>query len=215
MPGVLPLEAYNSIDQEMTQMANKSFSGAFTGLAKVNRESGNAQRIAFTIALITTYLVLAAQYESFFTPTIILITVPVAALGAITMLSLRGNMPLDIFGQVGLIALIGLSAKNSILIVERADQLLDDGEGLILASLLAAKERLRPSIMTSIASLAGFFPLVVATGAGAVFRHSIGAVIFGGVLLSTILTLCVVPAFCVIIKQVEYKIFGDRFKVLD
>ena len=215
MPGVLPLEAYNSIDQEMTQMANKSFSGAFTGLAKVNRESGNAQRIAFTIALITTYLVLAAQYESFFTPTIILITVPVAALGAITMLSLRGNMPLDIFGQVGLIALIGLSAKNSILIVERADQLLDDGEGLILASLLAAKERLRPIIMTSIASLAGFFPLVVATGAGAVFRHSIGAVIFGGVLLSTILTLCVVPAFYIIIKQVEYKIFGDRFKVLD
>lgn len=215
MPGTLPLQAYDNIDQEMNRMGNKSFSGAFTGLAKLSRESGDSQKIAFIISLTTIYLVLAAQYESFFTPTIILITVPVAALGAIVMLSLRDSMPLDIFGQVGIIALIGLSAKNSILIVERADQLLDDGDDLVSASTLAAKERLRPIIMTSIASLAGFFSLVIATGAGAVFRHSIGAVIFGGVLLSTILTLCVVPAFYIIIKQLEYGVFGDRFKSLE
>ena len=214
-PGILPLKAYDDIDQEMTRMGNKSFSGAFTGLAKVSRESGDAEKIAFVIALVTIYLVLAAQYESFFTPTIILITVPVAALGAIAMLSLRNIMPLDIFGQIGMLALIGLAAKNSILIVERADQLLDDGENLVSASALAAKERLRPIIMTSISSLAGFFPLVIATGAGAVFRNSIGNVIFGGVLLSTILTLCVVPAFYVVVKQFEYKIFKDRFQSLE
>ena len=215
MPGTLPLEAYNSIDQEMNQLGNKSFGGAFTGLAKVSRESGDAQKIAFSIALVTIYLVLAAQYESFFTPMIILITVPIAALGAIGMLSLRNIMPLDIFGQFGITALIGLAAKNSILIVERADQLLDDGEDLMSASALAAKERLRPIIMTSIASLAGFFPLVIATGAGAVFRNSIGNVIFGGVLLSTILTLCVVPTFYIIVKQIEFRIFKDRFQSIE
>ena len=102
MPGTLPLQAYDNIDQEMNQMGNKSFSGAFTGLAKISRESGESQKIAFIISLTTIYLVLAAQYESFFTPTIILITVPVAALGAIAMLSLRDSMPLDIFGQVDL-----------------------------------------------------------------------------------------------------------------
>ena len=215
MPGTLPLSAYDDIDQEMNRMGNKSFSGAFTGLAKVSRESGDSQNIAIIVALATIYLVLAAQYESFFTPTIILITVPVAALGAIAMLSLRNTMPLDTFGQVGMLALIGLAAKNSILIVERADQLLSEGEIVMSASALAAKERLRPIIMTSIASLAGFFPLVIATGAGAVFRHSVGTVIFGGVLISTILTLIIVPAFYIVVKQIEYRIFGDRFKSLE
>ena len=131
------------------------------------------------------------------------------------MLSLRNTMPLDTFGQVGMLALIGLAAKNSILIVERADQLLSEGEIVMSASALAAKERLRPIIMTSIASLAGFFPLVIATGAGAVFRHSVGTVIFGGVLISTILTLIIVPAFYIVVKQIEYRIFGDRFKSLE
>ena len=100
---------------------------------------------------------------------------------------------------------------------KRADQLLGDGEIVMSASALAAKERLRPIIMTSIASLAGFFPLVIATGAGAgaVFRHSIGTVIFGGVLISTISTLIIVPAFYIVVKQIKYRISGDRFKSLE
>lgn len=141
------------------------------------------------------YLVLFAQHESYITPITITMTVPLAMLGALLFLALRG-ISLDVFGQVGLLTLIGLVAKNGILIVELAEQRLSRGK----SAAEAAYARLLPILMTAIASLAGFFPLVVANSAGAAFQRSIGTVVFGGVLMATLLSLIVVPAFYVAIK---------------
>jgi len=145
------------------------------------------------------YLVLFAQHESYITPITITMTVPLAMLGALLFLALRG-ISLDVFGQVGLLTLIGLVAKNGILIVELAEQRLSRGKSAAEAAQEAAYARLLPILMTAIASLAGFFPLVVANSAGAAFQRSIGTVVFGGVLMATLLSLIVVPAFYVAIK---------------
>jgi multidrug efflux pump subunit AcrB len=146
--------------------------------------------------------VLSAQYESYVTPVIILMTVPLAMLGALVFLRLR-SIDLNIYAQVGLVTLIGLAAKNGILIVEVAEQHVEAGMEVVQAAIEAAASRLRPILMTAIASLAGFLPLVVATTAGANSQQSLGTVIFGGLLVATVLSLGVVPPFYVAIKQLE------------
>jgi multidrug efflux pump subunit AcrB len=164
------------------------------------------------LGILIVYLVLSAQYESYVTPVIILMTVPLAMLGALVFLALR-SIDLNIYAQVGLVTLIGLAAKNGILIVEVAEQHVGAGMGYTEAAILAAESRMRPILMTAIASLAGFLPLVVATTAGANSQQSLGTVIFGGLLVATVLSLGVVPPFYVVIKQLEERWFGREVSV--
>ena len=180
---------------------------AFTGLAALQLSAGSASVLVFGLGILIVYLVLSAQYESYVTPVIILMTVPLAMLGALAFLALR-SIDLNIYAQVGLVTLIGLAAKNGILIVEVAEQHLEAGMSAVDAVVASAESRLRPILMTAIAALAGFLPLVVANGAGAQSQQSLGTVIFGGLVVATVLSLGVVPPFYVVIKHLEERWFG-------
>ncbi|MFL0730665.1 MAG: efflux RND transporter permease subunit, partial [Prochlorococcus sp.] len=164
--------------------------------------AGSASVIVFGLGLLIVYLVLSAQYESYVTPVIILMTVPLAMLGALVFLAIR-SIDLNTYAQVGLVTLIGLAAKNGILIVEVAEQHLKNGMTPSDAVIASAESRLRPILMTAIAALAGFLPLVVANGAGANSQQSLGTVIFGGLVVATVLSLGVVPPFYVMVKHLE------------
>ena len=180
---------------------------AFTGLAALQLSAGSASVLVFGLGILIVYLVLSAQYESYVTPVIILMTVPLAMLGALAFLAIR-SIDLNIYAQVGLVTLIGLAAKNGILIVEVAEQHLEAGMSAVDAVVASAESRLRPILMTAIAALAGFLPLVVANGAGAQSQQSLGTVIFGGLVVATVLSLGVVPPFYVVIKHLEERWFG-------
>ncbi|KEF42115.1 MAG: RND transporter [Cyanobium sp. CACIAM 14] len=182
---------------------------AFTGLAALQLSAGNASVLVFGLGILVVYLVLSAQYESYVTPVIILMTVPLAMLGALVFLALR-SIDLNIYAQVGLVTLIGLAAKNGILIVEVAEQHLKEGMNATEAAVASAESRLRPILMTAIAALAGFLPLVVATTAGANSQQALGTVIFGGLLVATVLSLGVVPPFYVVVKALEARWFSGR-----
>ena len=174
---------------------------SWTGLALEEVESAGKAIIIFGLGLLVVYLTLSAQYESFALPFIILLAVPMAILGALSLVNLRGLVD-DVYVQIGLVMLIGLSAKNSILIVEFAEQILGQGKSIIEAAIEAAELRLRPILMTSIAFILGVLPLYFATGAGAYGRHSVGTAIVGGMVLSTILNLFFIPVLYVVLKTV-------------
>jgi multidrug efflux pump len=162
------------------------------GTARDQREAGGAVAAAFGLALLLVFLVLAAQFESWITPGVIMLTVPLAAAGGLFGLVMAGSS-LNIYSQIGLIILIGVAAKNGILIVEFANQLRDQGRTIREAIIEASTLRLRPIIMTSIATAFGALPLVLWQGAGAGSRQTIGVVIFAGAIFATLLTLFVVP----------------------
>ncbi len=183
---------------EKNKLQGMTFS--WTGLALEEVESAGKAIIIFGLGLLVVYLTLSAQYESFALPFIILLAVPMAILGALTLVAGRGLVD-DVYVQIGLVMLIGLSAKNSILIVEFAEQLLGQGRTIIEAAIEAAELRLRPILMTSIAFILGVGPLYFATGAGALGRHSVGTAIVGGMVLSTILNLFFIPVLYVILKS--------------
>lgn len=164
------------------------------GQARDLLESSGAVFIAFGLALLLVYLVLAAQFESWINPAVIMLTVPLAALGGLFGLFMVGST-LNIYSQIGLIILVGVAAKNGILIVEFANQLRDEGRSIRDAVIEAAQLRLRPIVMTSIATAFGALPLMIWQGAGAGSRQTIGVVIFTGVVFATLLTLFVVPVF--------------------
>ena len=182
---------------DKNKMPGMTFS--WTGLALEEVESAGKAIIIFGLGLLVVYLTLSAQYESFALPFIILLAVPMAVLGALALVALRGLVD-DVYVQIGLVMLIGLSAKNSILIVEFAEQLLEQGKSIIDAAIEAAELRLRPILMTSIAFILGVVPLYFATGAGAYGRHSVGTAIVGGMVLSTVLNLFFIPVLYVILK---------------
>ncbi|WP_411876149.1 efflux RND transporter permease subunit [Vulcanococcus limneticus] len=172
----------------------------WTGLSREEVKAGALAAVIFAFGILVVYLVLAAQYESTSDPLIILMTVPTAMLGALVFLAARGEV-LNIYAQVGLVMLIGLAAKNGILIVDLANQRMAAGATALQAAQEAAESRLRPIIMTAISSLFGFLPLVLANGAGARSQASLGTVVFGGLLVATVLSLLVVPVFYVVMKQ--------------
>jgi hydrophobic/amphiphilic exporter-1 (mainly G- bacteria), HAE1 family len=171
----------------------------WTGLALEEKESEGKALLIFGLGLLVVYLTLSAQYESFFLPFIILLAVPMAVLGALGLVSARGLSD-DVYVQIGLVMLIGLSAKNSILIVEFAEQQLEHGKSIIDAAIVAAELRLRPILMTSFAFILGVMPLYFATGAGALGRHSVGTAVVGGMLVSTVLNLFFIPVLYILLK---------------
>ena len=166
----------------------------YKGESRELQESSSSVLITFALALIVVYLVLAAQFESFIHPFIIMLTVPLAVVGALLGLELSGGT-LNIYSQIGIVMMVGLAAKNGILIVEFANQLRDAGASVEAAIKEAARLRLRPIVMTSISTVIGVLPLILGGGAGAESRMAIGVVVFAGVLFSTVLTLGVVPTF--------------------
>ncbi len=201
-------QALDKIQQLFSAQNFNNIGYAFTGLASLQLSAGNASVLVFGLGILVVYLVLSAQYESYVTPVIILMTVPLAMLGALVFLALR-SIDLNIYAQVGLVTLIGLAAKNGILIVEVAEQHMKAGMTAAEAATASAESRLRPILMTAIAALAGFLPLVVASTAGANSQQSLGTVIFGGLLVATVLSLGVVPPFYVVVKGLEARWFGE------
>jgi multidrug efflux pump len=172
----------------------------YDGESREFKATGKSIYVTFLLALVIAYLVLAAQFESFKHPLIIMTTVPLAVTGALIGLSVFGAT-INIYSQIGAIMLIGLAAKNGILIVEFANQLRDRGEDYREAVIHSAKTRLRPVLMTSMCTAFGSVPLLLATGAGELSRQSIGAVVFFGVTFSVLLTLVVVPAVYVLVAK--------------
>ena len=198
-PGYSSGQGLKSMEELAKQNMLQGMSFSWTGLALEEVEAGGKAIIIFGLGLLVVYLTLSAQYESFALPFIILLAVPMAVLGALMFVSMRGLVD-DVYVQIGLVMLIGLSAKNSILIVEFAEQLIEQGRTIIDAAIEAAELRLRPILMTSFAFILGVLPLYFATGAGKLGRHSVGTAIVGGMLFSTILNLFFIPVLYVIVK---------------
>ena len=182
---------------EMDKIADKvlddTFRTALSGDSKEYRESSSSLMFAFILALILIYLILSAQFESFKDPLIIMLTVPLAIAGALVFMYF-GDITMNIFSQIGIIMLIGLVAKNGILIVEFANQKQEAGEEKMLAIRDAALQRLRPILMTSASTILGLLPLAFASGEGANQRIAMGVAVVGGMLVSTFLTMYIVPA---------------------
>ncbi|OUL31676.1 RND transporter, partial [Nostoc sp. RF31YmG] len=195
-------QAIQAMQQAVTAVALPGVGSDWIGTAREELTAGNLGILIFGFGVIMVFLTLAAQYESYIDPAIILLTVPLALLGALSALSLRGLVN-DVYANVALVMLIGLASKNAILIVEFANQAFEQGMTIPKAALTAAQERFRPIVMTSSASLLGFFPLVVASGAGSASRWSLGTALFGGLLVSTVLSLLIVPVLYVIVKNLE------------
>ena len=173
----------------------------WSGLSLEELESGGKAAILFELGIVVVYLTLAAQYESFVLPFIVLLAVPVAVLGAIGSQALRG-LQNDVYCQIGLVMLIGLASKNAILIVEFAEQLRAQGMSIVDAAVEAARIRLRPILMTSLAFILGVLPLVLAQGAGRSGRISVGTTVFGGMIAATTLNLIFIPVLYVIVKSI-------------
>jgi len=188
---------------DMEALAKKSLPNGMTyewsGLSLEEIQSGGKALILFALGLAFVYLTLAAQYESFVLPFIVLLAVPVALLGAVGALALRG-IDNNVYCQIGLVMLIGLSSKNAILIVEFAEQLRAQGRTIVQAAVEAAKIRLRPILMTSLAFILGVVPLVFATGAGKAGRVSVGTTVFGGMIAATSLNLIFIPLLYAVVR---------------
>ncbi len=193
-------EGIAAMAQVATQNMMPGMAYQWTGLTLDEIESSGRALLIFGLGILVVYLTLSAQYESFALPFIILLAVPMAVLGALGLVSLRG-LSNDVYCQIGLVMLIGLSAKNSILIVEFAEQLRRKGRSIAEAAIEAAELRLRPILMTSFAFILGVLPLVFATGAGALGRRSVGTTVVGGMLLSTVLNLIFIPVLYVVLSR--------------
>ena len=189
------IAAMETLAKKMPQ----GFAYSWTGLSLEELAAGGTSIILFGLGTLVVYLTLSAQYESFVLPFIVLLAVPMALLGALGAQWLRGLQD-DVFCQVGLVMLVGLSSKNAILIVEFAEQLRQRGVPLVEAAIQAATIRLRPILMTSLAFILGVLPLVLATGAGENGRHSVGTTVFGGMIMSTFLNLFFIPVLYLIIE---------------
>ena len=197
-PGYSSGQAIAAMD-EVAKKLPLGFNYSWSGLSLEEIKSGSQSALLFGLGLLLVYLTFSAQYESFVLPFIILLSVPMAMLGALIAQSLRGQLN-DVYCQIGLVMLIGLASKNGILIVEFAEQLRHKGLSIKEAAVEAARIRLRPILMTSFAFILGVLPLVFASGAGSESRHSVGTTVFGGMIFSTVLNLFFIPVLYVIVK---------------
>ncbi|BDM83281.1 efflux RND transporter permease subunit [Acaryochloris marina] len=199
-PGYSSGQAIAAMERIASEVLPNSMGFEWSGISLEELESGGQAPLIFGMGIVFVFLVLSAQYENFVDPVIILLAVPLAMLGALMAVSIR-SLPSDVYCQVGLVMLIGLASKNAILIVEFTNQLRDEGLTIVKATVEASQQRLRPIIMTAISTLLGIFPLVIATGAGSASRQSLGTAVFGGMIVSTILSLFVVPILYIVIAS--------------
>jgi len=184
------------------------------GESREFQKAGGAVLLTFAMALLIVYLVLAAQFESFVHPVTIMLTVPLGVLGALLGLWIAGST-LNLFSQIGIVMLVGLAAKNGILIVEFANQLRDEGKSIREAILESCAVRLRPIMMTSVATIVGAVPLVIAGGPGSGSRATIGIVVIFGVAFSTLLSLFVVPAFYLLLARFTHSPEAVKHQLAD
>jgi HAE1 family hydrophobic/amphiphilic exporter-1 len=201
-PGYSSGQAIAAMERAAASVLPSDFAFEWTGITYQELKAGSLATIIFALAIVFVFLILAAQYESWTMPFMVLLAVPLALFGALTSLWLRG-MQIDVYSQIGFVMLIGLAAKNAILIVEFARRRREEGHGIVEAAMEAGRLRLRPILMTAFAFILGVVPLMVATGAGAASRQSIGTTVFGGMLAATILTLVFVPVFYAVIERLR------------
>ena len=197
--GVSSGEALQEMERLATISLPEGMGFAWSGISLEETKAGQQSLRIFGLALLLVYLTLAAQYESLVLPFIVLLGVPLAVLGALGAQWSRG-LANDVYCQVGLVMLVGLSAKNAILIVEFAEQLRSRGFSIIDAAIEASRLRLRPILMTSLAFILGVLPLVFATGAGQAARHSVGTTVAGGMIMSTFLNVIFIPILYVVVQ---------------
>jgi len=200
-PGHSTGEAMQEIERLVSQLP-AGLGLEWTGLSLQERLSGSQAPLLLGLSLLIVFMCLAALYESWSIPTSVLLVVPLGVLGAVLAVSLRG-MPNDVFFKVGLITIIGLSAKNAILIIEFAKSLYDEGHDLIDATVQAARLRLRPIVMTSLAFILGVVPLAIATGASSASQQAIGTGVIGGMITATLAVIFVPVFFVVVMKLVK------------
>lgn len=204
-PGYSSGQAIDALKETAQKVLPAGYSYDFAGLSREEVKAGNSTIIIFSISIAFVFLFLAALYESWSVPFSVLFAVPIGAFGSILTLTFLPNINDNIYAQIGLITLIGLSAKNAILIVEYAKERVDRGVDIVHATLQAVKLRLRPIVMTSLAFILGVLPLAFASGAGAEARKTIGWTVFGGMLSATTLAIFVVPTLFVLITKVSYR----------
>ena len=193
-PGYSSGQAVTAMERAAATALPRDFAFEWTGITYQELKAGSIATVVFVLAIVFVFLILAAQYESWSMPFMVLFAVPLALFGAFLALFVRG-LQIDVYSQIGFVMLIGLSAKNAILIVEFAKRRRQEGLSIVDAAMEAARLRLRPILMTAFAFILGVVPLMIASGAGAASRQSIGTTVFGGMLAATILTLLFVPVF--------------------
>ncbi|MBV8670967.1 MAG: efflux RND transporter permease subunit, partial [Candidatus Eremiobacteraeota bacterium] len=204
-PGKSSGQAIAAMQEVAKQTLPQGMAYEWTGVSLDQIEAGSVTVLIFGLAVVFVFLVLAAQYESLVDPLIIIMAVPLAILGALTAVWVRG-LQNDIYTQIGLVMLVGLATKNGILIVQFGNLLRQQGVPVAEAAVMAARTRLRPILMTSFAFIFGIMPLVFATGAGEASRHSIGTAVVGGMLVSTLLNLFLIPVLYVLIAGAEERV---------
>jgi len=213
-PGVSSGDTIKLVEKIAKESLPEGYQMAWTGQAYQEKRTGSAALFAFGFAIIMVFLILAAQFETWALPLAVIMAVPFALTGALIAILVRG-MPNDIYFQIGLITLIGLAAKNAILIVEFASQKMEEGMPLIEAAVEAARLRFRPIVMTSMAFVFGIVPLVFATGAGAAARQSMGTGVFGGMILATFIATIFIPLFFVWLSKHQKDRIGTYIKIAE
>jgi len=203
-PGYSSGQALQALQEVAAQTLPAGYGYEFAGLSREELKAGSSTLIIFSLSIIFVFLFLAALYESWQVPFSVLLAVPVGMLGAILTLTLIPSLVNNVYAQIGMITLIGLSAKNAILIVEFAKERVDRGIPVIDATLEAVKLRLRPILMTSMAFILGVLPLALATGAASVARSTIGWTVLGGMIAATSLAIFIVPVLFVVITRLSY-----------
>ncbi|RBL89926.1 efflux RND transporter permease subunit [Chitinophaga flava] len=203
-PGYSTGQGIAALKEVAAKVLPRGYTYEFSGLSYEEIRAGSTTVYIFTFSIIFVFLFLAALYESWSVPFSVLLAVPISAFGAILTLTFIPLLSNNVYAQIGLITLIGLSSKNAILIVEFAKERVDRGEGLIRSTLQAVKLRLRPIIMTSMAFILGVLPLALATGAGAVSRNTIGFTVLGGMIASTSMAIFIVPVLFVLFTRWSY-----------
>ena len=201
-PGYSSSQAIEATQRAAATALPPGFAYEWTGITYQEQRAGDVAGLIFGLAIVFVFLFLAAQYESWSMPFMVILGVPLAMSGAVGMLWLR-DIQIDVFSQVGFVMLIGLAAKNAILIVEFAKHLREQGRSIVDAAMEAGRLRLRPILMTAFAFILGVVPLTIASGAGAASRQSIGNTVFGGMLASTIVGLLLVPVFYAVIERLR------------
>lgn len=197
-------QAIDALKEVAAKSLPAGYGYEFSGISREEIKAGSSTGLIFSISIVFVFLFLAALYESWSIPFSVLFAVPIGAFGSILTLTFLPNLTNNVYAQIGLITLIGLAAKNAILIVEFAKERVDSGTDIVAATLQAVQLRLRPIIMTSLAFILGVLPLAFATGAAAESRKTIGWTVFGGMLSATTLAIFVVPVLFVLITKISY-----------